>query len=424
MSSLIPSDGGEPGLHLVRARTDRPGALVHRAITLRAASDGAVSARLRPCDDQFLLDPDGHVPQPRLVRRDARGRSSSATRPGSASSSASRWSSSRAGCRTSSPRPAASSPRYVGARADDLTFVQNATTGVNMAARSLDLRPGDEVLSTEPRVRRVRPRVGVAVRAYRCTLRPRHAAPVTTSSTLFEHVTERTKAVFVSHITSETGLLLPVEDIVAPRARPRSRDDRRRRARAGAGRPRPRRARRGLLRRQLPQVDVRAEGRRVPARAARVAGARRRPDRELGLRGAGDVHQPHRAAGDARLRRVSHRARRDRVPARARRARPLRRARARGAARPVRATTDGADRTRGDGPADGDACGSPSPTPISSGDSSTSTASRYPCRATARSCASRSRRTTIEPTSTRCSRRSREARRRSRTCGRCSRSCR
>ena len=37
---------------------------------------------------------------------------------------------------------------YVGATPDDVTFVQNAGTGVNMAARSLDLRPGDEVLAT------------------------------------------------------------------------------------------------------------------------------------------------------------------------------------------------------------------------------------------------------------------------------------
>src|SRR5438128_5559434 len=37
---------------------------------------------------------------------------------------------------------------YVGAAPDDLTFVQNATTGVNMVARALDLQPGDEVLAT------------------------------------------------------------------------------------------------------------------------------------------------------------------------------------------------------------------------------------------------------------------------------------
>ncbi len=38
---------------------------------------------------------------------------------------------------------------YVGCAPDDLTFVPNATTGVNLAARSLELRPGDEVLATD-----------------------------------------------------------------------------------------------------------------------------------------------------------------------------------------------------------------------------------------------------------------------------------
>ena len=93
---------------------------------------------------------------------------------------------------------------FVGARADDLTFVQNATTGVNMAARALDLQPGDEVLSTNLEY-------GACVLTWQrmCTF------VQADFDELFEHVTERTKAVFVSHITSETALLLPVEEIVA-----------------------------------------------------------------------------------------------------------------------------------------------------------------------------------------------------------------
>lgn len=92
---------------------------------------------------------------------------------------------------------------YLGARPADLTFVQNATTGVNMAARALDLRPGDEVLSTDLEY-------GACVLTWRrCSTFVQ--APY---DELFDHVTERTRAVFVSHVTSETALRLPVEDIV------------------------------------------------------------------------------------------------------------------------------------------------------------------------------------------------------------------
>ena len=92
---------------------------------------------------------------------------------------------------------------FVGARGDDLTFVQNATTGVNMAARALDLQPGDEVLTTN-------------LEYGACVLTWQRLCTFVQASVdeLFEHVTERTKAVFVSHITSETALLLPVEEIV------------------------------------------------------------------------------------------------------------------------------------------------------------------------------------------------------------------
>ena len=98
---------------------------------------------------------------------------------------------------------------YVGADADDLTFVTNAGTGVNVAARAIGLREGDEVLATDLEYGAcnftwewVCARVGATyVRA--------------PYDELFDHVTDRTRVLFTSHITSETGLLLPVEDSVA-----------------------------------------------------------------------------------------------------------------------------------------------------------------------------------------------------------------
>ena len=98
---------------------------------------------------------------------------------------------------------------FVGARADDLTFVQNATTGVNLAARALDLKPDDEVLATN-----------MEYGACRFTWQSMCTLVEAPFDELFDHVTEKTRAIFVSHITSETALLLPVEEIVA-RARKR-----------------------------------------------------------------------------------------------------------------------------------------------------------------------------------------------------------
>jgi isopenicillin-N epimerase len=98
---------------------------------------------------------------------------------------------------------------FVGAAADDLTFVPNATTGVNVAARALDLQPGDEVLATD-------------LEYGACDLTWEHVCARAGAryvrggvDALFEHLTERTRAVYLSHITSETALLLPVEEIVA-----------------------------------------------------------------------------------------------------------------------------------------------------------------------------------------------------------------
>jgi isopenicillin-N epimerase len=98
---------------------------------------------------------------------------------------------------------------FVGAPADDLVFFQNATTGVNIAARALDLQPGDEVLATNLEY-------GACDLAWQHVCERAGASYVRADvDRLFEHVSERTRAVFISHITSETALLLPVEEVVA-----------------------------------------------------------------------------------------------------------------------------------------------------------------------------------------------------------------
>jgi len=98
---------------------------------------------------------------------------------------------------------------YVGAQADDLTFVPNAGTGVNMAARAVDLQPGDEVLATDLEYGALNfTWEWVCARAGARYVR----APW---DEVLEHVGNETRVLYVSHITSETALLLPVEELVA-----------------------------------------------------------------------------------------------------------------------------------------------------------------------------------------------------------------
>ena len=105
---------------------------------------------------------------------------------------------------------------YVGAAADDLAFVQNAGSGVNMAARSLELKPGDEVLATGLEY-------GACDFAWESVCRAAGARYVPAEmpfpvgdvvDRLFARQTDRTRVVYASHITSETGIELPIEQIV------------------------------------------------------------------------------------------------------------------------------------------------------------------------------------------------------------------
>jgi len=103
---------------------------------------------------------------------------------------------------------------------DNLVFVPNATAGMNIIATNISLQPGDEVLLTDHEY-------GAVIRIWGQVCPPQGARtviarlpfPVTTQAelieTLFSQVTPWTRVLVVSHVTSPTGMILPIQDICA-----------------------------------------------------------------------------------------------------------------------------------------------------------------------------------------------------------------
>jgi isopenicillin-N epimerase len=109
---------------------------------------------------------------------------------------------------------------FVGADPDDVAFVTNATSGVNVVARALALRPGDEILTTDHAYAASR-------KAFEFVARRRGARVVTAAvpfpldsaeaivQPLLRAVTPRTRLALLDHVTSPTGLVFPIERLVA-----------------------------------------------------------------------------------------------------------------------------------------------------------------------------------------------------------------
>lgn len=104
---------------------------------------------------------------------------------------------------------------FLGAEPADLAFVQNATDGVNAVLRSLDLSPGDEMLTTThvyPAVRNamrfVAARTGA--RIVEAPLPYPLADPEAAAQAFADRLTGRTRLALFDFVTSPTALLLPV----------------------------------------------------------------------------------------------------------------------------------------------------------------------------------------------------------------------
>ncbi len=107
---------------------------------------------------------------------------------------------------------------YIGCDADDVVYFPNPSHAVNMVAKSLSLQPGDEVLSTDIEY-------GACDKSWNYYCKKSGARYVRQSIGLplvskeqfvtdfFKGLSAKTKLIFISHITSATGLVLPVKEI-------------------------------------------------------------------------------------------------------------------------------------------------------------------------------------------------------------------
>lgn len=107
---------------------------------------------------------------------------------------------------------------FIGAKADNFVFTPNPSTAFNTVFRSLPLQAGDEVLTTNLEY-------GAMDKTWQFISRKKGInyirqeinLPIVDKETIlnefFVGLSPKTKAIFISHITSSTGLILPVEEI-------------------------------------------------------------------------------------------------------------------------------------------------------------------------------------------------------------------
>ena len=108
---------------------------------------------------------------------------------------------------------------FVGAAPEDLAFVNNTTTGVSAVLRSLDLSRGDALLMTDHTYNACKNAVTyVASRTGAEVVLAKVPLPVSSPEEFTDHVlravTPRVRLALIDHVTSPTGLVLPIESIV------------------------------------------------------------------------------------------------------------------------------------------------------------------------------------------------------------------
>ena len=108
--------------------------------------------------------------------------------------------------------------KYIHCHKDDIVFFPNPTTALNTIIKSLDLQSDDEILTTNHEY-------GALDRTWNFICKKKGSKYIKKNiklplkskidfiNTFKDGITKKTKVIFLSHITSATGLIFPVEEI-------------------------------------------------------------------------------------------------------------------------------------------------------------------------------------------------------------------
>jgi isopenicillin-N epimerase len=114
---------------------------------------------------------------------------------------------------------AAAVAAFLGARGDDVVFVDNATAGVNAALRSAGVGPGDEILVADHAYGAVAKVAGFIARERGATVRtvalPWPPRPDAVLDTVVAALGPHTRVAIVDHVTSESALVMPLAAIAS-----------------------------------------------------------------------------------------------------------------------------------------------------------------------------------------------------------------
>ncbi|MFB0872324.1 MULTISPECIES: aminotransferase class V-fold PLP-dependent enzyme [unclassified Sphingobium] len=109
---------------------------------------------------------------------------------------------------------------FMGARTEQMAILRNCTEANSYVANGFDMKPGDEVLISDeehgsgemPWMLRSR-RYGVVVKKFAMPKPPKNAAEIL--NRINDAITPKTRIIFVSHISTATGVVLPAKEIAA-----------------------------------------------------------------------------------------------------------------------------------------------------------------------------------------------------------------